>query len=175
MPKSRRVLCLLFFSVCLVGSFSQTANVYSVRNYGAKGDGTTDDTVAFQKALDAAGQAHGGTVMADRGNYYFAGHLVVPDAVTLQGMWKSVPSHLGFRNRDRAKPTDEGTTFLITENEGKENGEPFIRLNDNSTLSGVVLFYPLQQKTNRSEEHTSELQSPCNIVCRLLLEKKKQH
>src|SRR5256885_16956112 len=27
--------------------------------------------------------------------------------------------------------------------------------------------------TNRSEEHTSELQSPCNLVCRLLLEKKK--
>src|SRR2546426_7250377 len=28
--------------------------------------------------------------------------------------------------------------------------------------------------TGRSEEHTSELQSPCNIVCRLLLEKKKK-
>src|SRR3989454_8162632 len=27
----------------------------------------------------------------------------------------------------------------------------------------------------RSEEHTSELQSPCNLVCRLLLEKKKPH
>src|SRR2546426_10629684 len=27
--------------------------------------------------------------------------------------------------------------------------------------------------TMRSEEHTSELQSPCNLVCRLLLEKKK--
>src|SRR5256885_2722605 len=27
--------------------------------------------------------------------------------------------------------------------------------------------------TTRSEEHTSELQSPCNLVCRLLLEKKK--
>src|SRR5256885_13155469 len=27
----------------------------------------------------------------------------------------------------------------------------------------------------RSEEHTSELQSPCNLVCRLLLEKKKKH
>src|ERR1022692_102489 len=27
---------------------------------------------------------------------------------------------------------------------------------------------------NRSEEHTSELQSPCNIVCRLLLEKKNE-
>src|SRR5256885_12865988 len=28
---------------------------------------------------------------------------------------------------------------------------------------------------DRSEEHTSELQSPCNLVCRLLLEKKKNH
>src|SRR2546426_7578701 len=28
--------------------------------------------------------------------------------------------------------------------------------------------------TFRSEEHTSELQSPCNLVCRLLLEKKKK-
>src|SRR5256885_13310323 len=28
--------------------------------------------------------------------------------------------------------------------------------------------------SRRSEEHTSELQSPCNLVCRLLLEKKKQ-
>src|SRR5256885_10395620 len=31
------------------------------------------------------------------------------------------------------------------------------------------------QHRNRSEEHTSELQSPCNLVCRLLLEKKKLH
>src|SRR5256885_9550752 len=29
-------------------------------------------------------------------------------------------------------------------------------------------------RTPRSEEHTSELQSPCNLVCRLLLEKKKK-
>src|SRR2546426_6523074 len=32
---------------------------------------------------------------------------------------------------------------------------------------GIHLLY-------RSEEHTSELQSPCNLVCRLLLEKKKK-
>src|SRR3989454_10182534 len=29
--------------------------------------------------------------------------------------------------------------------------------------------------SHRSEEHTSELQSPCNLVCRLLLEKKKKN
>src|SRR5256885_7512424 len=34
---------------------------------------------------------------------------------------------------------------------------------------------PVEWKTyGRSEEHTSELQSPCNLVCRLLLEKKKK-
>src|SRR2546426_8937013 len=33
---------------------------------------------------------------------------------------------------------------------------------------------PGQGLVGRSEEHTSELQSPCNLVCRLLLEKKKK-
>src|SRR2546426_9189394 len=33
---------------------------------------------------------------------------------------------------------------------------------------------PEQRVLRRSEEHTSELQSPCNLVCRLLLEKKKK-
>src|SRR2546426_8915382 len=32
----------------------------------------------------------------------------------------------------------------------------------------------LDLRYGRSEEHTSELQSPCNLVCRLLLEKKKK-
>src|SRR5256885_6074214 len=31
-----------------------------------------------------------------------------------------------------------------------------------------------RSRGDRSEEHTSELQSPCNLVCRLLLEKKKR-
>src|SRR5688500_19301507 len=38
-----------------------------------------------------------------------------------------------------------------------------------SRLPGALL-----ECLRRSEEHTSELQSPCNLVCRLLLEKKKQ-
>src|SRR5256885_5647534 len=42
------------------------------------------------------------------------------------------------------------------------NGGIFIRLR------------PLDAEIFRSEEHTSELQSPCNLVCRLLLEKKKK-
>src|SRR5256885_6730784 len=37
-----------------------------------------------------------------------------------------------------------------------------------------VMFQP-NAGPGRSEEHTSELQSPCNLVCRLLLEKKKKN
>src|SRR5256885_8868712 len=40
-------------------------------------------------------------------------------------------------------------------------------------LASVLLSYSCVVMVSRSEEHTSELQSPCNLVCRLLLEKKK--
>src|SRR5256885_3730261 len=38
--------------------------------------------------------------------------------------------------------------------------------------SAIQIVRPLESTADRSEEHTSELQSPCNLVCRLLLEKK---
>src|SRR2546426_10788789 len=41
-------------------------------------------------------------------------------------------------------------------------------------LLGIALTDSKMLEIARSEEHTSELQSPCNLVCRLLLEKKKQ-
>src|SRR5688500_19517013 len=47
------------------------------------------------------------------------------------------------------------------------DGQPLALKNVRDGLSAHV-------QTDRSEEHTSELQSPCNLVCRLLLEKKKK-
>src|SRR5256885_5941903 len=44
-------------------------------------------------------------------------------------------------------------------------------LRSRGTPTGRCAF---QARRHRSEEHTSELQSPCNLVCRLLLEKKKK-
>ena len=120
--------------------------VLSVRDFGARGDGRTDDTAAFQKALDAVGQG-GGTVSTGRGTFFFAGHLNVPSGVALEGVWKSVPAHAGIRDRGQPKPTDDGTTFLVTEAPGKEDGPAFLTLNTNSTLKGVVLYYP-NQKTD---------------------------
>src|SRR5256885_5457038 len=58
---------------------------------------------------------------------------------------------------------------------------PLVRLEKRPAaqrLAGVVQTNPIDAnrlgQQVRSEEHTSELQSPCNLVCRLLLEKKKQ-
>src|SRR5256885_8392464 len=59
---------------------------------------------------------------------------------------------------------------------------PQIRLNPHDVCAAVVGEPVLagehggvQRIASRSEEHTSELQSPCNLVCRLLLEKKKNN
>src|SRR3989454_5975188 len=42
------------------------------------------------------------------------------------------------------------------------------------TTEQITLLLARKHYRHRSEEHTSELQSPCNLVCRLLLEKKKK-
>ncbi|GHT75104.1 hypothetical protein AGMMS50262_09470 [Bacteroidia bacterium] len=123
--------------------FPESPDVVSVLNFGAKGDGKTDDTRAFQKALDFFG-TKGGTVYVPRGVYFFAGSLNVPQAITLKGAFESVPSHNGIRNAGLPKPGDDGTTFLITGNKGNENAEPFITLNTNSTLRGIVMYWPQQ-------------------------------
>lgn len=139
-------LPLVLTITAFAGEPAQTsvADHFNVRDYGALGDSQTDDTSAFQKALDAAGEANGGIVYAPRGNYFFAGHLNVPQAVTLAGIWQSVPAHNGIRDRGLPKPTDDGTTFLVTGGAGREDGPAFITLNTNSTLKGVVLYYPQQ-------------------------------
>src|SRR5205807_10215661 len=63
----------------------------------------------------------------------------------------------GHSPRSRSKPT-------VVEADADPLGGEWVGRN-------LVAQPALEQ--HRSEEHTSELQSPCNIVCRLLLEKKK--
>src|SRR4051794_24498934 len=45
------------------------ARVYNIRDFGAKGDGTTLDTAAVQAAIDACHAARGGTVLVPAGNF----------------------------------------------------------------------------------------------------------
>src|SRR5256885_16732541 len=47
----------------------------------------------------------------------------------------------------------------------------FVKIAPDNTVTVMIKHLEMGQGP-RSEEHTSELQSPCNLVCRLLLEKK---
>src|SRR2546426_3701865 len=75
-----------------------------------------------------------------------------------------------FRSlKDRAKQPEAPAqldAFLVAVS--GEDVEPVLKLAHELRDQGVAVEY------GRSEEHTSELQSPCNLVCRLLLEKKKK-
>src|SRR2546426_4894265 len=74
-----------------------------------------------------------------------------------------------FRSSIDDQPLNAGRAGLLVRL-GKENhvslqaGAASLQLEEHGQLGGE----------KRSEEHTSELQSPCNLVCRLLLEKKKK-
>src|SRR5256885_17268652 len=67
--------------------------------------------------------------------------------------------------------------FLMIRRPPRSTLFPYTTLFRSSRISHRCLiqlgFYRFSRKW-RSEEHTSELQSPCNLVCRLLLEKKKK-
>lgn len=59
---------------------------YRVNEYGAQGDGTTDDTTSIQAAIDAASTAGGGTVFFPKGKYLISAALSLKSFVSLEGV-----------------------------------------------------------------------------------------
>ncbi len=107
----------------------------SISDFGAKGDGKTDDTVAFQSALSAAAEQGGKMVVAPAGEYRLNGTLTIPAGVTMEGAWRGPhPSQLS-----------RGTTLLAYAGRDQENGDPLITLRAGATLKGVTLYYPEQK------------------------------
>jgi len=116
----------------------------SVKSFGAAGDAATDDTAAFQRALDAAHTSGGGVVYAPPGQYLFKGVLEIPDGIGLRGSYLCVSSHNGIRDHGQPKPGEDGTALFVTAGRGSEDGKPFLTLNTNSTVSGLTIYYPEQ-------------------------------
>src|SRR3989454_12711199 len=90
----------------------------------------------------------------------------------------------GNASQDRAQAQGEDENPLNLTDEQRQKLRPIIAdetrhmdaaRNDSSLTQEqkVTKINQIRDEASRSEEHTSELQSPCNLVCRLLLEKKK--
>src|SRR5256885_12801710 len=67
----------------------------------------------------------------------------------------------------------EESATRLPEDRRHLHAQPGARCRQSGDGGGDDQARPHAQLQDRSEEHTSELQSPCNLVCRLLLEKKK--
>jgi hypothetical protein len=132
-------------------SVSENSFALNVRDFGAKGDGVTDDTEAFRKALDERQRMGGGIVYVPSGKYLIKTHLTIPRSVTLEGTWRA-PATVDDYHTDHkdinSPPLLSGSILLAVEGAGKPDGTPFINLETNSTLKGVTVFYPEQTRTN---------------------------
>lgn len=109
-----------------------------VKDFGAKGDGSVDDSAAIQKAMDAASEKGGGVVELGAGKFRLDKPISVPEGVTLSGVWQA-PHHAQLNS---------GTVFEVYAGKGKEDDPPLITLNPSSCVKGITFFYPEQQIPN---------------------------
>src|SRR5256885_7493171 len=73
-------------------------------------------------------------------------------------------------SHDGSETASDSFTYKTCDN-GTTGSPPVADPKCSATATVSITVTPVN---DRSEEHTSELQSPCNLVCRLLLEKKKK-
>lgn len=140
------VACLA--AMLSVQSFAASSNfTLNVKDFGAKGDGVTDDTAAFQKAMDKAGADGGGIVQVPVGNYLIKTRLDMPACVTLEGVWRIPPIAVKMKspNPKFDKTWLCGSVLLAVDGAGKPDGKPFITMHHNSTLKGLIVYYPDQK------------------------------
>ena len=150
-PISRRELTGSIFGAVAGVSLAQSAEAtqpttakvftHDVKKFGAKGDERTDDTKAFQAAMNAAHSAGGGIVFVPAGSYRINGTLLIPRNVTLQGIFTAPPT-VPWSN------VQSGSVLLAFAGKGKATGTPFIQLDFNATLKGLAVFYPEQTDTD---------------------------
>jgi len=130
-------LCFVFVTLflyiqCVLAASNQPYSV-SVTDFGAVGDGTTDNTAAFQQALNSAASSHGSIVLVSPGQFLIKGQLQIPEAITLQGTFRGPP-----------RSYDTGSILLTTFGHNDSSAGAFISLTTDSAVVGLIIFYPLQ-------------------------------
>ncbi len=136
--KCSYVRCLILSIVILIllntGNAVSIEGFYPVSDFGAKGDGKTDDTNAIQKAIDHASKT-GGRVYLPPGKYLVAGSLKVCEGVAVVGTNESPlgPNIL------------KGAIILATGGKDSETSPALFQMAPGSTVSGLTIFYPEQK------------------------------
>jgi hypothetical protein len=109
------------------------ARIHDIRDYGAKGDGTTLDTAAVQAAIDRCAEEHGGTVLVPPG-VFVVGTLELKSCVTLHlssgarllGSPEAAHYHAG-----RGVPTSNGNVVLLSAADAEN-----VTIEGNGTIDG---------------------------------------
>ena len=122
--------CECFFT----GLFAQESisSRFSVVNYGAVADGTTDNTEAFRNAIQAASSS-GGTVLVPAGQYLVKGSLKLY-GVSLKG------ENLAPRSWEPLN----GSIILTTGGRDNEKAPALFEMRNSSAVSGITVYYPEQ-------------------------------
>jgi len=94
----------------------------------------SDATARIQSAIDSVADAGGGTVFLPEGRYLLDGHLLLRNAVTLRGEWRSPAEHGGVT----------GTILMPVEHHGNADGESAITMQCGAGLRELSIWYPRQ-------------------------------
>jgi len=91
--------------------------VYNVRDFGATGKGTVDDTQAFRAALQRAAENGGGIVYVPRGRYRLTGALQIPEYTVLRGESRETATVFWLDFATEAPPAEliRGNTYFAIE------------------------------------------------------------
>jgi hypothetical protein len=114
-------------------------NLYVATSYGATGNGTTDDTIAIQNTLSAAGANGGGLVYLPAGKYHVTNTLTVPSGVELRGAYE-----MRHGTSPGADGMAKGAILQPYGGQGTTNGPPAVALAANAGLVGMTISYESQ-------------------------------
>ena len=122
------------------GSGAYITAVASVTQFGAIGNGTMDDTAAFEAALAYASSLGGGTVYVPEGRYALTRPIDMPDSVALVGEIDLTALNATGQVR--------GSILQCYAGKGDANGQAMFTLNNYSTLQSLAFWYPEQKLTD---------------------------